>query len=162
MDEPLGFEQIFHRKWTGVSWPWLLVLMMDVIGQMQSLAHRLDLGALRSRRFIATMSYVYLKNCLRNVTSKLVNFNSVKIHRRWHRGQVLGFAQGKALLAAVHQVDCKWCSSGVSGLPLLVSLESPVVRMDLYGEKDGKYGLRSHIQLCVCGATVKGQKKFCT
>jgi len=60
----------------------------------------------------------------------------------------------------MHQVDRIWCFSGVSGLPLLVSLESSVVHIDIYDRKDGKYGLCSHLQLCVCWATVKGDKHF--
>lgn len=83
----------FSISLSGVPSSGLLVLMMLMRYWMKSLAHHKHLGDLRSETFCCNLVLHVLKKSMCNVTSKLaVNLNSVKIYRRWHRGQALGLA----------------------------------------------------------------------
>lgn len=82
----------FSISLSGVSWSGFLILMMFMSDWMKSLAHYLDLGDLRLETFCCNL-VLHVFNFFFNVTSELpVNLNSVKIYRRWHRGQALGLA----------------------------------------------------------------------
>lgn len=109
---------------------------------MQSLAHHLDVESLRSHT--SCCNHVLLLNLFIWIQSQSMEGG---------RGQALGLAQGIVLCCCIPT----WCFNSVSGLLLLVRLESPVVHIALYDWKDG---LCPHLQPCVCWATVKSNQHF--